>query len=104
MNWKENPTTQGLNDLATSNGGVRGVFPSYGAWIGKSAATQDIALQWWDSVLIAGNCIVGQTHYRNGTGATRLHELWAKGCPSPPLRRANSSPLRIRPTMSWRGI
>ncbi len=64
-NWKQNPTTQGLNDLALSSGGVRGVFPSFGLWAGKSAAEQSVSLKWPFQVWTAGQCITGRTPHRH---------------------------------------
>lgn len=64
VNWPENPTTQGLNDLAYSHGSLRDKIPLYGAWGGKSAATQSLRLTWPAPVWIAEQNLVGQTAWR----------------------------------------
>jgi hypothetical protein len=60
----DNPTAQGLNDLAYSAGSIRGLMPSFGSWYGESAAEQRVALEWDTPVLLAASTIYGHTSYR----------------------------------------
>lgn len=63
--WPENPTTVSINDGAYSYASVRGKFPVFGYWVGKSASAQSVQLQWPGPVTIAGERLVAQTNYRN---------------------------------------
>jgi hypothetical protein len=64
VNWKENPSTNGLNDLSYSHSSVRGGLPLQAAWSGKQAAEQKVRLTWDAPVTVTAQRLVGFGSYR----------------------------------------
>ena len=60
----DNVTAQGLNDLAFSNGSLRGLWPLYGGWYSIVAPQQHVRLQFPMPVTIAASEIDGYGKFR----------------------------------------
>lgn len=65
LEWPENPTTRGLNDLSFSNAGLRGKLAMQGGWAGRQAAQQRLRLEWSQLVTLAGISLSGYGDFRN---------------------------------------
>ncbi len=55
----DNPTIQGVNDLAYSRNDVRGVHPLYGTWSARPDQVGNLALTWPAPVTVAGQRLAG---------------------------------------------
>jgi hypothetical protein len=55
----DNPTIQGVNDLAYSRNDVRGVHPLYGTWSARPDQVGNLALNWNIPVTVAGQRLAG---------------------------------------------
>jgi hypothetical protein len=60
----ENISAQGLNDLAFSNGSLRGLWPLYGGWYGLPSSDQEVQLKWAFPVTLAASEVYGYGPYR----------------------------------------
>ncbi|GAT32558.1 hypothetical protein TSACC_2957 [Terrimicrobium sacchariphilum] len=90
--WPENPSTQGLNDGAVSYGSVRGKFPIYGYWAGRSADEQRLRLTWPQAVTMAGQRLVGQTGYRDWDRANPTNYQLQAGDAAEPAASVERAP------------